>query len=168
MADLIPTERIENKIYLIRSQKVMIDRDLADLYGVETYNLNKAVKRNIKRFPLDFMFQLSEEEFKNLIFHFGISSWGGTRKLPFAFTEQGIAMLSGVLHSNRAIMVNIAIMRAFVNIKRIFASHIEVSRKLKELEGRVNQHDAEIQKIFDAIRKMIEPPEKPKNRIGFI
>ena len=167
MSNLIPEERIENKIYLIRGQKVMVDRDLAELYGVETFNLNKAVKRNLERFPDDFMFQLTKEEFENLKFHFGISSWGGTRKLSYVFTEQGIAMLSGVLRSKRAIAVNIAIMRAFVKIKRILASHIEVSRKLKELESRIDKNDAEIKKVFDAIQQMIAPPAKVK-RIGFL
>ena len=103
---IIPTEIIERKILLLRGQKVMLDKDLAQLYGVTTFNLNKAVKRNLDRFPQDFMFQLTKEEFQNLIFHFGISSWGGTRKLPFAFTEQGVAMLSSVLRSKRAVQVN--------------------------------------------------------------
>ncbi len=114
MKALVPQEVIERKIFLIRGQKVMLDKDLAELYGVKTGNLNKAVDRNIDRFPADFMFRLTPIEFKNLIFHFGTSSWGGTRKLPRAFTEQGVAMLSSVLKSKRAIYVNIAIMRAFV------------------------------------------------------
>ncbi len=107
---MLPDELISNKIYFIRGTKVMLDRDLAELYGVLTGNLNKAVKRNIKRFPEDFMFQLTKEEFENLIFQFGTSSWGGTRSLPYAFTEQGVAMLSGILNSDRAINVNIQIM----------------------------------------------------------
>ncbi len=167
MNELIPEERIENKIYLIRGQKVMIDRDLAELYGVETKVLNQAVNRNIERFPEDFMFQLSREELRNLKSQFVTSSWGGTRKLPRVFTEQGVAMLSSVLRSKHAIQVNIAIMRAFVKIKRILSSHIEVSRKLKELEGRTDKNDAEIRKIFEAIQKMIASPEKEK-RIGFL
>jgi hypothetical protein len=107
MSNIVPQEIIETKIFLIRGKKVMLDRDLAQLYGVTTSNLNKAVRRNIERFPEDFMFQLSKEEFENLIFHFGTSSWGGTRKLPFAFTENGVAMLSSVLNSKRAVQVNI-------------------------------------------------------------
>lgn len=166
---LIPIERIENKILLIRGQKVMIDRDLAELYQVKTFNLNKAVKRNVKRFPEDFMFQLTREEYESLRFQTGILEKGRHSKyLPYAFTEQGVAMLSSVLRSDRAIMVNIVIMRAFVKIKRILASHVEVSRKLKELESRVDTHDLKIEDVFEAIRKMIEFEEKPKKRIGFI
>lgn len=134
---------IQQKIYEIRGQQVMLDKDLADLYQVTTGNLNKAVKRNIRRFPPDFMFQLTTEEFeelkKHLIFQFGISSWGGTRKLPYAFTEQGLAMLSGVLKSDIAIDVNISIMRAFVSIRRMTASlpipntQMEIADLRKEL-----------------------------------
>lgn len=161
---LIPQEVIEKKIFLIRGQKVMLDKDLAELYGVETFNLNKAVKRNLDRFPADFMFQLTKEEFKNLIFQFGISRWGGTRKLPYAFTEQGIAMLSSVLHSKRAVHVNIAIMRAFVRLRELLASHAELSRKLDELE---KKYDKQFAIVFQAIRQLMQPPEKPKRRIGF-
>ncbi len=167
MNTLIPIERIENKIYIIRGQKVMIDKDLAELYGVETFNLNKAVKRNIKRFPSDFMFQLNKQEFRNLTFQFGISRWGGRRSLPYAFTEQGVAMLSSVLRSERAIQVNIVIMRAFIRLKQVLATHKELSRKVKELESRVNNQDSKIVQVFDAIKKMIEPLKKPKNPIGF-
>ena len=116
---IIPDDIISSKIYLIREKKIMLDKDLALLYGVTTGNLNKAVKRNIKRFPEDFMFQLSKQEFENLIFQFGTSSWGGTRNLPFAFTEQGVAMLSGVLNSDRAIQVNIQIMRIFTKLREM-------------------------------------------------
>lgn len=161
---LIPQEVIEKKIFLIRGQKVMLDKDLAELYGVETFNLNKAVKRNLDRFPADFMFQLTKEEFKNLIFQFGISRWGGTRKLPYAFTEQGIAMLSSVLHSKRAVHVNIAIMRAFVRLRELLASHAELSRKLDELE---KKYDKQFAIVFHAIRQLIQPPEKSKREIGF-
>ena len=168
MNEFIPEERIENKIYLIRGQKVMVDFDLAELYGVRTFNLNKAVKRNIKRFPSDFMFQLTKEEYQSLRFQLGILEKGEHSKyLPYAFTEQGVAMLSSVLRSDRAIDVNIVIMRAFVKIKRILANHIEVSRKLKELESRINKNDAEIKKVFDAIQQMIAPPSKEK-QIGFL
>lgn len=167
MSDLILSERVESKIFLIRGQKVMLDRDLAELYRIGTRDLNKAVTRNLLRFPEDFMFQLSKREFENLKFQFGTSRWGGTRKLPRAFTEQGVAMLSSVLRSERAILVNIAIMRAFVKIKQVLATHKEVSRKLKELEGRVDTHDSDIKAIFEAIRKMVEPAPRAGKKIGF-
>ena len=168
MKDLIPQEVIENKIYLIRGRKVMQDRELAKLYGVKTFNLNKAVNRNLDRFPEDFMFQLSREEAKDLIFQFGISSWGGVRKLPYVFTEQGVAMLSSVLHSKRAIQVNIAIMRTFVKLKAILSTHKELAHKLNELERKIEKHDVDIQSIFEAIRQlMAPPPEKPRRMIGF-
>ncbi|MBI4810693.1 MAG: ORF6N domain-containing protein [Ignavibacteriales bacterium] len=164
MKALIPIEVIEKKIFLLRGQKVMLDKDIAELYGVETYNLNKAVKRNIDRFPIDFMFQLTEEEFKNLIFHFGISKWGGTRKLPYAFTEQGVAMLSSVLRSKRAVQVNIEIMRAFVKLRELLATHKELARKLEELE---KKYDSQFKIVFEAIHQLMLPPEKPKRQIGF-
>jgi len=176
MNNVIPEERIEAKIYLIRGQKVMLDFDLANLYGVPTGRLNEQVRRNIERFPDDFMFQLTREELNILICQIGtsnlisqnaISSWGGRRSTPYAFTEQGVAMLSSVLHSKRAIQVNIAIMRAFVKLKQVLATHVEVSRKLKELEQRVDSHDSKITQIFDAIKKMVEPENKPAKRIGF-
>ena len=148
MNEIIPQEIIEKKIFLIRGHKVMLDKDLATLYGVTTGNLNKAVSRNIDRFPDDFMIQLTDEEFKNLIFQFGISSWGGTRKLSRVFTEQGIAMLSSVLKSKRAIHVNIAIMRVFVKLKEILSTHKELSGKLTELENKIERHDEEIHTIF--------------------
>ena len=128
---IVPVEVIEKKIYLIRSHKVMLDSDLAELYGVETKMLVRAVKRNIERFPSDFMFQLTKEEFDNLRFHFGTSSqWGGRRYLPYAFTEQGVAMLSSVLRSKRAIQVNITIMRVFVRLRQILSTHKELAYKL--------------------------------------
>jgi hypothetical protein len=145
----------------------MLDKDLADLYGVQTSRLNEAVKRNIKRFPDDFMFQLTDKEAKNLMSQFAISSWGGYRKLPFAFTEQGVAMLSSVLNSDRAIEVNIIIMRVFVRLRQFLATHKELAHKFKELEGRVGQHDNEIKAIFKVIKRMLVAPEKPKKRIGF-
>lgn len=146
----------------------MLDRDLANLYGVTTGNLNKAVIRNIDRFPEDFMFQLTRGEFDNLIFHFGRSSWGGTRKPPRVFTEHGILMLSSVLKSKRAAQVNIQIMRTFVKLRQILATHKELATKLAELEHKIEKHDAEIKAIFDAIRQLMAPSaEKPKRRIGF-
>jgi len=158
---LIPVERIENKILLLRGQKVILDRALAELYGVTTGNLNKAVVRNLARFPKDFMFVLTRKELNNLIFHFGTSSWGGTRKLPRAFTEQGVAMLSCVLKSERAIQVNIQIMRVFVRIRQLLASHEKIKRQLDE-------HDQKIGVLFKAIKQLMAPPpgaQKPK--IGF-
>jgi hypothetical protein len=161
---LMVPEVIEKKILLIRGQKVMLDRDLAGLYGVTTFNLNKAVKRNLERFPGDFMFHLSAEEFKNMTFHFGISRWGGVRRPPYAFTEQGVAMLSSVLRSTRAVQVNIAIMRAFVRIRELLATHKDLARKLEELE---KKYDAQFRAVFDAIRMLMAPPEKPQKQIGF-
>jgi hypothetical protein len=160
----IPVERIEKAILLIRGEKVILDKDLATLYEVSTSVLNKAVTRNIDRFPPDFMFQLTRKEFSELKFHFGISSWGGTRKLPRAFTEQGVAMLSGVLKSKRAVRVNIEIMRAFVKLRRMLASNDELARKLEELE---KKYDEQFQVVFEAIRQLMTPPERERRKIGF-
>jgi len=165
--EVIPPEVIERKILLIRGQKVMLDKDLAKLYGVTTGNLNKAVDRNLDRFPDDFMCRLGNEEFKNLIFHFGTSSWGGTRKFPRAFTEQGVAMLSSVLRSRRAILVNVAIMRTFVKLREILSTHKELAYKLSQLERKIEKHDEEIKTIFDAIRQLMSPPAKRARQIGF-
>lgn len=173
MKELIPNEIIEQKIFLIRGYKVMFDKDLAVLYGVETRDLNKAVGRNLDRFPSDFMFQLTQKEHKHLMFQYGTSSWGGTRKLPRVFTEHGILTLSSVLRSRRAIQVNIAIMRAFVKLRKVLSTHKELARKLNLLEHMIGKHDGEIQAIFQAIQKLIkvskEPPKErpPKRRIGF-
>ena len=161
-------EIIERKIYLVRGKKVMFDRDLAELYGVTTGNLNKAVTRNLERFPQDFMFQLTPKEFKNLIFQFGTSRWGGTRKLPRAFTEHGILSLSSVLKSHRAIQVNIAVMRTFVRLRQILSNHKELAHKLEQLERKIEKHDEDIHAIFDAIRELLEPPQSGlKKQIGF-
>ena len=164
---LVPTEVIVTKIIFLRGEKVLLDRDLAELYGVETKQLKRAVRRNIKRFPEDFMFELSKEEWENLRCHFGTSSWGGIRYAPMAFTEQGVAMLSSVLNSDRAIEVNIAIMRAFVQLRKMIASNDELVRKLRELEHRLEKHDKDIGLIFEAIRELMTPPEKPPKKIGF-
>ncbi|MDI6767605.1 MAG: ORF6N domain-containing protein [Bacteroidota bacterium] len=164
MKALIPIEVIEKKIFFLRGQKVMLDKDLAELYGVLTRDLNKAVWRNLDRFPEDFMFQLAAEEFQNLMFHFGTSSWGGTRKLPYVFTEQGVAMLSSVLRSKRAAQVNIEIMRAFVKLRELLATHKGLAQKLEELE---KKYDSQFKIVFEAIHKLILPPEKPKRQIGF-
>jgi hypothetical protein len=161
---LIVPEVIEKKILLIRGQKVMLDRDLAGLYGVTTFNLNKAVKRNLERFPGDFMFQLSAQEFKNMTFHFGISRWGGVRRPPYGFTEQGVAMLSSVLRSRRAVQVNVAIMRAFVRLRELLGTHKDLARKLEELE---KKYDERFRVVFEAIRELMKPPEKPRKQVGF-
>ena len=167
MKSMIPQETIEQKILMIRGHKVMLDRDMARLYGVPTKVLIQAVKRNTSRFPDDFMFQLNEVEFHNLRSQIVTSKWGGRRYLPYAFTEQGVAMLSSVLHSERAIQVNIVIMRAFVKLRRILSTHKELARKLNQLERRIEKHDVEIKAIFDAIRELMTPPKKPRKRIGF-
>ena len=161
---ILSAKVIEKKIYLISGQKVIFDRDLAELYGVSTSVLNKAVSRNIDRFPPDFMFQLSREAFADLKFHFGTSSWGGTRKLPRVFTEQGVAMLSSILRSKRAVQVNIEIMRAFVRLRQIFSSHTDLARKLDALE---KKYDSQFSVVFDAIRAMMSEPKKRKRKIGF-
>ena len=166
--EIVPIEVIESKIYLLRGQKVMFDRYLASLYGVETRILNKAVKRNLDRFPIDFMFEITKEECENLKFHFGTSSWGGIRKPPKVFTEHGILMLSSVLNSQRAINVNIQIMRAFVKLRTMLAAHKELAVKLAELERKYEGHDIEIKQIFVAIRQLMSPPVKKKGKIGFL
>ena len=169
MKNLIPQEVVENKIYLIRGHKVMLSMDLARLYEVPAMRLNEQVKRNLKRFPRDFMFQLNDKEHKILKSQIAISSWGGARRAnPYAFTEQGVAMLSSVLNSEKAIQVNIAIMRAFVKLRQILSTHKELVYKLNELERKVEKHDVEIRSIFEAIRQLMEPiSEKPKCIIGF-
>lgn len=168
----IPEEILLNKILLIRNQKVMLDKDLAELYGVTTGNLNKAVKRNIDRFPEDFMFQLSEKEFINLIFQIGISNSGkpgrgGNRKLPFAFTEQGVAMLSGVLTSERAVKVNIQIMRLYSKMREIMVNHNDLMVKMNELENKVGNHDKSIQQLFAYLKQLIHQENEPRKKIGF-
>jgi hypothetical protein len=164
MKRIVPKEMIEKKILVIRGHKVMIDRDLADMYGVKAKVLIQSVKRNIKRFPDDFMFQLTKDESLILRSQFVTSSWGGRRTLPYAFTEQGVAMLSSVLHSEKAIKVNIAIMRAFVKLRQFAISHAELARKLKALE---KKYDAQFKVVFEAIKQLMIPPEKSKRKIGF-
>ena len=162
---VIPVERIEKRIFFLRGPKVMLSTDLAELYQVEPRILVQAVKRNIDRFPEDFMFQLTQEEFANLKSQIVISSWGGLRRAtPYAFTEQGVAMLSSVIRSKRAVQVNIEIMRAFVRLRRIIASHAELARKLDALE---RKYDAQFKVVFDAIRELMTPPEPKRRRIGF-
>jgi hypothetical protein len=168
MPSLIPAQTIEKNIFIVRGQKVMLSHHLAELYEVETKILLQAVKRNEFRFPADFMFQLTPKEFENLRSQFVTSSWGGHRYLPYAFTEQGVAMLSSVLKSRRAVEINIAIMRAFVKLREVLAAHKELASRLSELEQRMNKKDSEIMALFEAIRKlMAPPPEKPKLPMGF-
>ncbi|MBI2429312.1 MAG: ORF6N domain-containing protein [Ignavibacteriales bacterium] len=168
MSQLIPIETIAGKILFIRGEKVMLDRHLAELYGVPTMRLNEAVKRNKRRFPSDFMFQLTVEENKILISQIAISKGrGGYRKLPFVFTEQGVAMLSSVLHSERAIDVNVAIMRAFVKIREILSTHKGLAQKLLELERKYESHDYQIRAVFNAIRQLMAPEKKKKYKAGF-
>jgi len=162
---LIPLERIQKAILLVRRQKVILDADLAGLYGVETRVLVQAVKRNLDRFPEDFMFQLSRKEFAVLRSQTVTSSdWGGRRYPPYAFTEHGVAMLSSVLHSQRAIQVNIEIMRAFIRLRQMLASHTELARKLDALE---KKYDAQFKEVFEAIRQLMAPPEPHPRPIGF-
>jgi len=166
---IIPDEIISNKIYFIRDSKVMLDKDLAELYGVLTGNLNKAVKRNIKRFPNDFMFQLTKEEFENLKFQIGISSWGGNRSLPYAFTEQGVAMLSGILNSDRAINVNIQIMRIFTKIREVLTNNLSIRLEIEEIKRKLQNQDKNIELVFAYLDELIDKQENPKPRkpIGF-
>ncbi|MCK4753356.1 MAG: ORF6N domain-containing protein [Planctomycetes bacterium] len=164
---IIPIERIQNYILLIRNQKVMIDKDLAALYGVETGALVRAVKRNIDRFPADFMFQLNKAEYETFLkCQIGISKdrRGGRRYLPYAFTEQGIAMLSSVLRSKRAVEVNIAIMRTFVKLREILASNQLLKRKIESME---RKYDEKFKTVFQVLEKMLAEPEKPKQPFGF-
>jgi phage regulator Rha-like protein len=168
MKAIVPIEVIEQKILLINGQKMMLDSDLAALYGVTTKRLNEQVRRNLKRFPRDFMYQLSQEEFESLRSHFATirTGRGKHRKyLPYAFTEQGIAMLSSVLNSDRAIEVNIQIMRTFVKLREMIASHKDLVKKLDELE---KKYDGQFQIVFEAIRQILEVEDKPKRKIGFI
>ena len=161
---LVPMERIERAIILVRGEKVMLSDELAKLYQVEPRVLIQAVKRNLQRFPVDFMFQLTAEEWENLKSQFVISSWGGIRTPPYAFTEQRVAMLSSVLNSERAVAVNIGIMRAFVKLRQMLSSNAELARKLESLE---KKYDAQFKVVFDAIRQLMSPPAKPKREIGF-
>jgi hypothetical protein len=182
--EIIPIQQIAQSIYIVRGQKVMLDFDLAFLYGVTTGALNQAVRRNQARFPSDFMFQLTKEEEDDLRCQIGISSEkarsrlksqfviskpgrGGRRHRPYAFTEQGVAMLSSVLKSQRAVKVNIAVMRAFVKLRETIETNRELARKFAKLEKRVGKHDHRIDAILEAIRQLMRPPEKPRREIGF-
>jgi len=162
---LVPQEIIESKIFLIRGKKVMLDCDLAELYGVAVKRLNEQVKRNLKRFPVDFMFQLNKGEFNGLRSHFATTNRGGRRYYPYVFTEQGVAMLSSVLNSDKAIDVNIAIIRAFVRLRELMVNHKELRDKIEAME---TKYDQQFQIVFDAIKELIDPsPAKRKPKIGF-
>lgn len=170
----VPEEVMISKIHLIRNHKVMLDFDLAELYQVETGRLNEQVKRNIDRFPEDFMFQLTELEWENLMSQFATSSpptgragWGGRRKLPFAFTEHGVLMLSSVLSSDRAVQVNIQIMRIYTKLKGMVMDNKDILLKLEKLEGKVSKHDDNFKVVFDYLRELLNPKTEPMRKIGF-
>lgn len=165
MDSIVPVEVVERKIYLIRGQKVMLDKDLAVLYGVKPIRLREQVKRNIRRFPNDFMFQLNEKEINSMVSQNAIPSrkyLGGYK--PYVFTEQGVAMLATVLNSERAVQVNIAIMRVFVKLREMIACNKDLARKLENME---KKYDAQFKVVFDAIRQLMAPPEPKKQKIGF-
>lgn len=166
---MIPDELVTNKIYFIREQKVMLDKDLAELYRVETKVLNQAVRRNLGRFPEDFMFQVSEEEWQSLRSQIVTSKArrGGSRYLPFAFTEQGVAMLSSVLNSETAIRVNIQIIRVFTRMRQMLLTHKDILLQLEKMERKLTAHDEDIQLIFKYLKQLLNPPQQPRKRIGF-
>jgi len=169
---MIPEETVMSKIYLIRGQKVMLDNDLAELYAVETRRLNEQVKRNIDRFPEDFMFQLTQMEFENLKSQIATSSWGGRRKLPYAFTEHGVLMLSSVLNSDRAIKVNIQIMRIYTKIRYLLNTHKDILLKLEKIEHTIADHDDKIMLIFEYLKQLEQAKQQQdeqarRKRIGF-
>ena len=168
-AVVVPATRIEEAILLIRGQRVLLDRDLAALYGVETKHLNRAVQRNTDRFPADFLLQLTRDEAETLRCQIVTSNVGrgGRRYLPYVFTQEGVAMLSSVLRSPRAAQVNVAIMRVFVRLRETLALHKELAHKLAELEGKIESHDAGIRTLFEAIHHLTTPPAKPRTEIGF-
>jgi hypothetical protein len=170
MTQLVPVERVERLIHLVRGEKVLLDADLAVLYGVATGALNRAVKRNVSRFPSDFMFQLTIVEAQILKCQIGISSsghGGRRRSVPYAFTEEGVAMLSSVLRSERAAQVNVVIMRAFVGLRRMLVANEAFAHKLAELERKIEGHDTNIRTLFDAIRELAAPPATPRREIGY-
>lgn len=164
VSTVLPAKRIERTILVLRGEKVLLDVDIALLYGVETRVLVQAAKRNRERFPSDFMFQLTVEEIENLRSQSVISSWGGRRYRPYAFTEQGVAMLSSVLRSERAVRVNIEIMRAFVRLRHVMSTQVDLLRRLDELEQR---YDSQFKAVFEALRQLMSPPAPARKRIGF-
>jgi hypothetical protein len=169
---VIPDEVVMNKIYIIRGQKVMLDVDLADLYQVETKVLNQQVKRNLKRFPDDFMFQLTHTEFENLKSQIVTSSWGGTRKLPLVFTEQGVAMLSGILNSDRAISVNIQIMRIFTKVRQMLTDNTELRLDIEKIKKKLDNQDKNMEIVFRYLDELLEKKSKlavtvKRTKIGY-
>lgn len=166
---ILSDDIVVNKIYVIRNQKVMLDSDLAELYGIDTGRLNEQVKRNLSRFPEDFMFQLSDEEFKSLISQFAISNKGrgGRRKLPFVFTEHGVLMLSSVLNSQQAIQVNIQIVRIFTRLRNLLSEHTELKLEIADIKTHLQNHDKNIELVFSYIDKLIDKENQPRKRIGF-
>ncbi|HEY9006667.1 MAG TPA: ORF6N domain-containing protein [Ohtaekwangia sp.] len=164
---VIPDQVLMKKIFIVRNQKVMLDTDLAGLYGVETKQLKRAVKRNAERFPKDFMFELNSKEIANLRCQFGTSSWGGARYIPMAFTEQGIAMLSSVLNSERAILMNIHIIRVFTRMREMLLTHKDILLQLKQLERKVTNQDGDIKLIFEYLKELLNPKTGPMRKIGF-
>ncbi|MDD5428027.1 MAG: ORF6N domain-containing protein [Candidatus Omnitrophica bacterium] len=168
MKVFVPQEVIEKKIFVIRGVKVMIDRDLAELYGVKTKHLNRQVKRNIQRFPGEFMFQLTKKEMGELVPNWHqFTRMKHSYVLPHAFTEHGVAMLSSVLNSEKAININIGIIKTFMKLREVISAHKELAYKLAELERKIDKHDSDIGLIFEAIRQLMAPPEKAKRQIGF-
>ncbi len=169
---VVPVEIIQGKIHLIRGHKVMFDVDLAELYSIETKRFNEQVKRNAQRFPEDFMFQLTQQEYQDLRSQFATSSWGGRRYLPYVFTQEGVAMLSSVLNSERAVQVNIQIMRVFVKLRELILSHKDLARKIEDLERKFGEHDAKIIHIFNEIRRLMATSEPLDNykrtKVGFV
>ena len=166
---VVPNELVMNKIYLIRNQKVMLDSDLAELYHVDTKVLNQQVKRNLKRFPDDFMFQLTDKEFDNLKSQIVTSSWGGKRKLPYVFTEQGVAMLSGILNSDRAIAVNIQIMRIFTKIRQMLVDNTDLRLDIEKIKNKLDNQDKNMEIVFRYLDELLEKKENPieRNKIGY-
>lgn len=156
-----------NKILTIRGHRVLLDADLAELYGTETKQLKRAVRRSIDRFPDDFMFELNNQEYENLRCQFGTSSWGGGRYAPMAFTEQGVAMLSSVLHTKRAIAVNIQIIRVFTKMRQLLQTHKDILSKLEKLEKTVTKHTDDFRVVFDYLKQLLHPPARPMRKIGF-
>lgn len=166
---LIPDDIISSKIYLIRNQKVMLDKDLSELYAVETKQLKRQVRRNLERFPEDFMFELSQQEFDNLRSQFGTSSWGGSRYMPMAFTEQGVAMLSSVLNSTTAIKVNIQIIRVFTKIREILTDTLSMKLEIEEIKKKLSNHTKNIELVFSYLDELIDKKEdsEPRKKIGY-
>ena len=165
----IPDEIISSKIYLIRNQKVMLDKDLAELYAVETKQLKRQVRRNIERFPDDFMFELNQQEFENLRSQFGTSSWGGTRYTPLAFTEQGVAMLSSVLNSATSIKVNIQVIRVFTKIREMLSDTLGMKLEIEEIKKKLTNHSKNIELVFNYLDELIDKKEntEPRKKIGY-